>query len=120
AVFAPEPWPEDFLSHGGGALGLRPKGFITASADMTAVPGAIVPQVARYAEELKTPGGVLYGAKDHVLDPKVHGEPMAAFGLDYEALAGKGHMIPMTEPEACADFIRRMAAKARPSSAAAE
>ena len=112
AVFAPEPWPEDFLTRGGGALGLRPKAYIAASADVTAAGDAIDAQSRRYAAELKTPGGILYGAEDAILDPDTHGKAMEAHGLAYEALPGRGHMIPITAPDACADFIRRMAAQA--------
>ncbi|MEM1313706.1 MAG: alpha/beta fold hydrolase [Pseudomonadota bacterium] len=108
AVFAPEPWPEDFPLRGGGALGLRPKAFVTASEDLAAVAPAIKTQIPRYGD-LKAPGGILYGASDEILAPAVHGEPMQAHGLAYEALEGRGHMIPITRPEACVDFIRRMA-----------
>jgi pimeloyl-ACP methyl ester carboxylesterase len=38
---------------------------------------------------------------------------MQAHGLQFEELPGLGHMILVTAPEACADFIRRMAALAR-------
>lgn len=110
-VFRPEPCPEDFLTRGGGALGLRPKAFIAASADYMAANAGIAAQQARYAGGLKVPGGVLFGAGDYLLPPARHGTPMAAFGLGCEEVAGRGHMLPITAPEICADFIRRMAAK---------
>ena len=34
---------------------------------------------------------------------------MAQFGLKEERLDGLGHMIPITAPDACAAFIRRIA-----------
>lgn len=108
-VFLPEPWPEDFLTRGGGALGLRPKGFISASADFMAANVGILPQQARYATELTTPGGVLFGANDNLLSPDGHGQAMTAFGLHFEAVPERGHMLPITAPELCADFISRMA-----------
>ena len=111
-VFRPEPCPEDFLARGGGALGLRPKGFIAASADYTAANAGIATQQARYAEDLTTPGGVLFGATDAVLDPVQHGTPMERFGLSVETLPDRGHMLPITAPAPCADFIRRIAARA--------
>lgn len=111
-VFAPEPWPEDFLARGGGALGLRPKGFIAASTDYMAANRGIGAQAPRYAGELKTPGGVLFGADDFLLAPARHCAPMEQYGLSCETVAGRGHMLPITAPELCADFIRRMAAKA--------
>ena len=111
-VFAPEPWPEDFLARGGGSLGLRPKAFIAASTDYMAANTGIEAQAPRYADELKTPGGVLFGAGDNLLPPAQHGAPMEAFGLSCETVAERGHMLPITAPDICADFIRRMAAKA--------
>lgn len=112
-VFAPEVAPEDFLTRAGGALGLRPKAFVTASEDILAVEAAMPRQAARYEAELKTPGGILFGAQDNILSPDSHGHPMTRFGLVHEMLDGGGHMIPLTQPEACEEFIRRMAAACR-------
>jgi pimeloyl-ACP methyl ester carboxylesterase len=109
-VFAPESAPEDFLTRGGGALGLRPQAFITASEDILAVEDAMPRQSARYEAELKTPGGILFGAQDNILSPDSHGHPMKEYGLTHEMLEGGGHMILLTQPAACEDFIRRMAA----------
>lgn len=108
-VFAPEPCPDDFLIRGGGALGLRPQAFVTASADLVASGDGIGAQAQRYESALRTPGGVLFGDGDSVLDPAVQGHPMQDFGLTYEALDGKGHMLPVTDPQACCDFVRRVA-----------
>lgn len=108
-VFLPETWPEDFLSRGGGALGLRPKGFISASADYVAASEGILAQQSRYATELQTAGGILFGAADNLLPPELHGRTMTAFGLHYETVPDRGHMLPITAPQLCADFIRRMA-----------
>jgi pimeloyl-ACP methyl ester carboxylesterase len=112
AIFAPEPWPQDFPVRAGGVLGLRPKAFVTTSEDFMMMRPAMRAQAARYAAELKAPGGVLFGADDKVLSAEEHGPPMTAHGLEYETLEGRGHMIPITAPEDTADFIRRMAAKA--------
>ena len=111
-VFAPEPWPEDFIIRAGGALGMRPKSVVASSADYVMSHETIGAQAARYGTDLKAPGGVLFGADDRILSPELHGAPMRAYGLDYETMPERGHMIPITEPQACADFIRRMAAKA--------
>ena len=109
-VFAPEPAPGDFLTRAGGALGFRPQAFIAASADLIGQMRSLPAQAARYGE-LQTPGGVLFGAEDPVLSPQAQGAAMQAHGLAFETLPGRGHMIPVTAPEACADFIRRMAAR---------
>ncbi|MEM5493789.1 alpha/beta hydrolase [Hoeflea sp. AS16] len=112
-VFAPEKGPADFMARGGGILGLRPASFIAASADLHGVTLSMPEQTVRYASELDVPGGILFGSDDQLLSPQQHGRSMQAYGLHYEELPGRGHMIPVTAPGACADFIRRMAAIAR-------
>ncbi|MEP2718693.1 alpha/beta hydrolase [Pseudophaeobacter sp.] len=105
-VFAPEAYPEDFMTKAGGALGLRPESFVAASADATYVHPSIEAQAPRYAGELKTPGAILYGEKDAILDPVVHGKSMEAYGLSCQVMPERGHMLPITAPELCEDFIR--------------
>ena len=107
-VFAPEPAPVDFLKRAGGALGLRPSAFITASQDVIGAEASIEAQSRRYGQ-LQIPGGILFGSEDPVLPPNQQGAPMTQFGLPFEQLEGRGHMIPITAPEACATFIRRIA-----------
>lgn len=111
AVFAPETPPADFLTRAGGALGLRPKGFLCASEDLCAVPGAMPALVARHGA-LGAPGGILFGAQDAILDPASGAATAEATGLAFETLPGRGHMIPITAPAETADFVRRMAARA--------
>lgn len=119
AVFEPEPAPDDFLDRAGGALGLRPSAFITASQDVAGVEASIQAQCARYSD-LRTPGGILFGAEDAILSPALHGSPMAEFGLNTEMLERVGHMLPITQPETCANFIRRIARAARMPNVAAD
>ncbi len=111
AVFDPEPVPADFLTEGGAALGLRPEGFIAPSADLMEGNAGIAAQSARYGS-LETPGGVLFGAEDRILSPERHAGALVAAAphLTDERLEGRGHMIPVTDPEGCAGFVRRMAA----------
>ena len=99
-VFAPEKAPDDFMVRGGGILGLRPSSFIGASADLQSVTLTMPDQAARYSTELDVPGGILFGADDRVLSPDLHGASMQAHGLVYETLPGRGHMIPVTAPQA--------------------
>ncbi|MDA7966271.1 alpha/beta hydrolase [Ruegeria sp.] len=117
-VFAPDPAPADFLNRAGGALGLRPSAFITASQDVIGAEASIEAQSRRYGA-LQMPGGILFGSEDQVLSPDQHGAPMTQFRLSFEQLEGRGHMIPITAPDACATFIRRIArtALAEPASA---
>ena len=92
-------------------------GALALLAPLTAVipapPAVFKPLVVRSANELKVPGGILCGAGDRLVSRDLHGRSMQAYGLQYEELPGRGHMIPVTVPQACADFIRRMAAMAR-------
>lgn len=110
-VFSPEIPPEDFATRGGGALGLRPEGFIAASEDLVAGGPSLEAMAQRYGA-LKTPGVLLYGSEDAVLAAKLHGESFAAAmpSIAYEEIQGPGHMIPITEPERCAAVIRKVAA----------
>jgi pimeloyl-ACP methyl ester carboxylesterase len=110
-VFAPEPPPCDFAAAGGGLLGVRPRNVENASADMIALDADLKAMPERYAS-LHIPIGVLYGRDDHVLDWRVHGEALKQEipTLDFELVEG-GHMLPVTQPEVCARFIRRIAAK---------
>ena len=112
-AFSPEIYPPDFLDRAGAALGLRPEGYISASADIVASGRSIHTQMTRYANELRAPGGVLYGAGDTVLSADREGRVMENYGLSYEELPNRGHMIPISAPADCADFIRRMAALVR-------
>ncbi|NOD35399.1 MULTISPECIES: alpha/beta fold hydrolase [unclassified Ruegeria] len=111
-AFGPETAPDDFLDRAGGALGLRPSAFVTASQDVAGLDASCDAQVSRYPE-LSVPGGILYGRQDALLSPALHGPPMIKFGLSYEELDGLGHMILITEPEICAAFIRRMVAETK-------
>lgn len=110
AVFAPEPAPSDFDDRGGGALSQRPSGFIAASEDLLAA-GAGLTSLRSDLGGLRVGGGVLYGDQDKVLRPSLHGRAFAevAPGLFYEEIACAGHMLPVTQPEACADFVSRIA-----------
>ncbi|MCL6283747.1 alpha/beta hydrolase [Ruegeria sp. 2012CJ41-6] len=109
-VFAPEAAPEDFMTRGGGALALRPGTFLGACTDLQASAVSIEAQAARYGT-LRVPGAVLNAVGDQILDPATQGRPMTQFGLAYEELDNRGHMIPVTAPKDCAAFVRRIAAK---------
>ena len=113
AVFAPEAPSGDFAVAGGGLLALRPRNLEEASADMIAVNDDLEPMTARYFS-IAVPVGILYGRGDPLLNPAAQGESMKRIlpSLDLEMVDG-GHMLPMTQPDLCAAFIRRIAAKAK-------
>lgn len=122
AVYGPETMPEQAPIKGGGLLGLRPSHFFSTSKDFMVSAKGLKARAARYGE-ITLPVSVLYGQQDRILDPALHGEALVngtpAFRL--ERIEG-GHMIPVTQPQACADFIRasdpaRLSPAASPSAA---
>jgi pimeloyl-ACP methyl ester carboxylesterase len=114
-VFAPEPAPADFATKGGGLLALRPRNVYASSSDMIAamkIQDDIESMTRRY-RSLHAPVGILFGRSDRILDWRAQGEAMKRElpSLDLEIVEG-GHMLPVTQPDVCAAFIRRMAARA--------
>jgi pimeloyl-ACP methyl ester carboxylesterase len=109
-VFGPEAVPKDFATRGGGLLSLRPSAFLSASSDLQALPERL-PQLQQRYGELRLPVSVLYGKDDRILDWKANGQALVdkVPGARLELIEG-GHMIPITNPEACAVFIADAAA----------
>ena len=113
-VFAPRPPPSDFATAGGGLLGLRPRNVYASSTDMMAATGvqADVDYMTQRYASLRMPIGILYGRDDRILDYREQGEAMKQkiAALDLEIVPG-GHMLPVTQPDVAARFIRRIAAR---------
>jgi pimeloyl-ACP methyl ester carboxylesterase len=108
-VFGPEEVPRDFPTRGGALLSLRPSAFLSASADLQALP-ACLPQMQDGYARLRVPVSVLYGREDRILDWKANGQTLVdkVPGARLELVDG-GHMLPLTQPQLCADFIREAA-----------
>jgi pimeloyl-ACP methyl ester carboxylesterase len=108
-IFGPESVPKDFATKGGGLLSLRPRAFLGASADLQALPNSLPQQQARYAD-LRVPVHVLYGKDDRILDWKHNGQALVdkAPGARLQLTEG-GHMLPITQPALCAEFIESAA-----------
>lgn len=108
ALFGPDKVPHDYGIAGGGLLGLRPRGFYTASTDLVAI-GEDMPALVERYDNLRVPVGILYGTGDRILDHGVHGEGMREriAGCRVELIEG-GHMIPLTAPDRVAAFIREV------------
>ena len=104
-AFSPEPVCDNFAIKGGGDFALSSNSFIKTSEDLTfAISSA--PSVVGRENELKLPIGVLFGEDDEILDAKLHGEKFSELtGAELKILPNKGHMLPLTEPEECAEFI---------------
>lgn len=109
-VFAPEPVPADFGIEGGGLLSMRPNNFYASSSDLVELEGELEGMVARYPT-LSVPVRILYAGADNLLDARLHGERTASEipGAEIELVEG-GHMLPFTQPERTAAFVRRAAA----------
>lgn len=110
-VFAPEPVPADFGTEGGGLLAMRPNNFYASSADLVDLEGEMEGLVERYST-LSVPVSILYPRADNLLNAQLHGERTAAEipGAEIDLVEG-GHMLPFTQPERTAAFVRRAAAR---------
>lgn len=108
-VFAPEPVPADFGTEGGGLLSMRPNNFYASSSDLVELEGELEGMVERYPT-LSVPVRILYAGADNLLDARLHGERTASEipGAEIELVEG-GHMLPFTQPELTAAFVRRAA-----------
>ena len=116
-VFGPDPVPADFAMRGGGMLALRPSHFVAASEDLVAGAPSLAPLVARYTE-LRAPVSSLFGREDRILDPAANGEAFVARvrGSTLTMVPG-GHMLPITAPDTCVDFVREAAVRLRDAEA---
>jgi len=114
-LFSPQTPPADYMTAGGGWLGLRPSHFYGTATDFVDARRDHPHYLARLGE-LKMPVGILFGTADKVLDYEQHGLAMREkiAGLDLELLEGVGHMPQFAEPARVAEFVKRMAAKAFP------
>jgi len=105
-VFAPEPVPENFLVDGGGMLGFRPENFQGAATDLADASSEAGELTAGYAG-LTLPVGIFYAREDNLLDYRLHGEKTAREIPGARlTLTDGGHMLPFTQPEATARFVR--------------
>ena len=105
-VFGPEPVPEDFAVAGGGLLGARPQAFYETSSDLVALEHQMALLVERYGS-IAVPVRILFAEGDQLLDPQKHGVTTAAMCPDGRAdIVPGGHMLPFTQPEMTARWIR--------------
>lgn len=117
-VFGPEPVPPEFGSEGGGFLALRPEGFYESSSDLVALEDQLPLLVQRY-HNIKVPVRILFATGDQLLDPRRHGVDTAAQLPECRCdLVEGGHMLPFTQPEMTARWIRSALAQERASEAA--
>ena len=105
-AFGPEAVPADYALRGGGLLSARPSQFIAACQDLAAVEQDLPEMEAAYAR-MRLPVSVLYGRGDRILNPGEQGQALvnALPGVQLTLIEG-GHMLPVTLPHLCADFVR--------------
>src|SRR5476649_2267624 len=88
-VFAPDAAPSDFATRGGGLLGMRSDNFYAASTEINTVNDHLPDMVKRYPQ-LTLPIGLIYGARDNVLDFQNHGQALASkvHGMKMQVVEG--------------------------------
>jgi len=108
-VFGPETTPRDFATRGGGLMALRPSNFVSASSDLNAILTSMLEIEAGYGN-LRLPVRVLYGKGDRILSHRANGIDLVDRlpGTQLTLVDG-GHMLPITQPQATADFIADLA-----------
>ncbi|KAE9657763.1 alpha/beta hydrolase [Pseudomonas sp. PB105] len=118
-VFAPDTAPEDFATQGGGLLGMRPDNFYAASSEIALVNDCLPDMLKRYPQ-LTLPIGLIYGARDKVLDFRKHGQALAdkVPGLKLQLVEGCGHMLPITATARVVEAVLQVAKRARPAQTA--
>lgn len=118
-IFGPEAVPKGYALKAGGMMGLRPSHFLATAADLQALNAHLPSISARYCE-LHLPVWVLVGTDDQVLDWQEHGQALVAQlpGASLRQVPATGHMLPVTQPELTAAFIREAAQQAQAASAA--
>ena len=111
-VFGPEAVPRDFATRGGGLLALRPSHFVAASTDFNAIPASMQAIESAYAD-MHVPVHLLYGRGDLILSHRANGiELVDRLPGTQLTLVDGGHMLPVTQVQTTADFIRNVASKA--------
>ncbi|MBF6031225.1 alpha/beta hydrolase [Pseudomonas sp. P115] len=118
-VFTPDQAPDDFATRGGGMLGMRPDNFYAASSEIALVNDYLPAMVKRYPQ-LTVPIGLIYGAKDKVLDFRRHGQALAdkVPGLKLQLVEGRGHMLPITATARVVEAVQQLAKRTRLSESA--
>ncbi len=119
-VFAPDTAPPDFATRGGGLLGMRPDNFYAASTEINTVNDHLPEMVKRYPQ-LTLPIGLIYGARDKVLDFQKHGQALASKvpGLKLQVVEGRGHMLPITATERVVAVVEQIAKRIKPAESVA-
>ena len=112
-VFGPQETPKDYMTEGGGELGLRPVHWRNMVADLVAVEKDM-PALSERFGEIDMPAGMAFGTGDMILNYKENGEAFREVvkGLDVEILEGIGHHPQYWATDRVIALIRRVAERA--------
>jgi pimeloyl-ACP methyl ester carboxylesterase len=113
AIFAPDEVPEGFADAAGGLLAGRPDVFYAASTEVTEGRYDVDDIVADYPN-LMLPTAILFGRSDAILSPELHGGKTVGMipGAELKVIDG-GHMLPITAPDAVAEWLLEQARRVR-------
>lgn len=59
-------------------------------------------------DALEAPGVVVHGSDDPLMGADLQRPMAAALGTTVETLTGRGHLLPVEDPDACAEILRRL------------
>lgn len=112
-VFGPQETPKDYMTEGGGELGLRPGHFINMVKDLVAVADDM-PALSKRFSEIDMPAGMIFGTADKVLNYKENGDEFRGLikGLDFEMVEGIGHHPQYWATDRVVAMIGRVAQRA--------
>lgn len=114
AIFKPETPNPDFDQRHGGALSMLSSAFLAAGDDLSGAQQSLQAQIPQYGA-IKCPVSLLFGADDRILPYRAHTE-IIAHALPHASITvmpERGHMLPITAVEACADAIDSLPALAK-------
>jgi pimeloyl-ACP methyl ester carboxylesterase len=111
-VFGPQKPAVDYMTAGGGWLGLRPAAVFANCTDVVALEEDM-PDLEKRVGEITMPVGVLFGSADQMLDFKLDGLSLRDRlpSVTFEQAEGIGHMLQFAATAQTLAFVRRMAAK---------
>ena len=74
-----------------------------------------LPGMVKRYPQLTLPIGLIYGAKDQVLDFQKHGQALSSLvpGVKLQLVEGRGHMLPITATERVVAVVEQVAKRAR-------
>lgn len=112
-VFGPQETPKDYMTEGGGELGLRPGHFINMVMDLVAVADDM-PALSKRFSEIDMPAGMIFGTADKVLNYTENGDEFRGQikGLDFEMVEGIGHHPQYWASDRVVAMIGRVAQRA--------